>query len=682
MHPRYPNVFSPIRLGPVELKNRFYSSPHICPLTTATGGPSEDFIQYYVERVKDGGCGLAILSLAGHERSIFVQPSPYPRANIPAFRTLADAVHEAGGKVFGQIWYWWGTPGHWDPLSPPVPALTPSVLQYSHQEKREASREMTREDIRAMIDAFRQSAENLREASFDGIMLHAAHGAIIEQFLSPYFNRRTDEYGGSFENRLRFLEEVLDVTRQAIGRDMALGIRLNCDELLPGGLEQPDSYRILQRLAGSGRIDYVDLDIAIEPDQFHLGMPPAFVEPQVYRPYVEAVRGAAGDLPVLSVLGRLTSVADGEAAIASGVCDMVGAGRALIAEPHLVKNAYNGHEERSRTCIACNWCMAALYDGAQSCTINPASWRERAWGVDSFTPATRPSKVIVIGAGPGGLEAARVCALRGHEVTLVDQNDRVGGALTVWATLPGREAYQQAVDWWERELRRLGVTIRLGERASAADILAAKPDAVILATGSRYSAAGHSNHRDLPIPGYDRAFVHRPEDVLSDKVRPTGRVVILDAEGLHTGVGIAEILAKAGADVEYVTPHFAPMSPRVFATQDAHFIIRRLKAARVRISPSTYIRAIGDRQVNLYDVHSDEERSIDEVDAVILSTGREPVNELERGLAGNVAQLFTIGDAAAPRMWATASYEGHKFARLIGEPGAPASISEVYFATA
>jgi len=209
MHPRYPNVFSPIRLGPVELRNRFYSSPHICPLTTTTGGPSEDFIQYYVERVKDGGCGLAILSLAGHERSIFVQPSPYPRANIPAFRTLADAVHEAGGKVFGQIWYWWGTPGHWDPLSPPVPALTPSVLQYSHQEKREASREMTREDIRAMIDAFRQSAENLREAGFDGIMLHAAHGAIIEQFLSPYFNRRTDEYGGSFENRLRFLEEVL-----------------------------------------------------------------------------------------------------------------------------------------------------------------------------------------------------------------------------------------------------------------------------------------------------------------------------------------------------------------------------------------------------------------------------------------------------------------------------------------
>jgi pyruvate/2-oxoglutarate dehydrogenase complex dihydrolipoamide dehydrogenase (E3) component len=159
-------------------------------------------------------------------------------------------------------------------------------------------------------------------------------------------------------------------------------------------------------------------------------------------------------------------------------------------------------------------------------------------------------------------------------------------------------------------------------------------------------------------------------------------VIILDAEGLHTGVGVAEVLAKAGAEVEYLTPHFAPMSPRVFATQDGHFIIRRLKAAKVRISASTYIGTIGDRQVTAYDVHSGEERVIDDVDAVVLSTGRVPVNDLEPALEGRVAQLFTIGDAAAPRMWATASYEGHKFARFIGEPNAPASISEVYFTTA
>jgi 2,4-dienoyl-CoA reductase-like NADH-dependent reductase (Old Yellow Enzyme family)/thioredoxin reductase len=678
MHEKYPHVFKPIKLGPIELKNRFYSPPHICPLTTPTGAPSEDFIAYYLERMKEG-CGLAILSLAGHERSIFVQPSPYPRRNVPEFRALADAIHDVGGKVFGQVWYWWGTPGHWDPLSPPAPALTPSVLQYSMFERRDASREMTEQDIRSMIDAFGQSAENLRDAGFDGVMLHAAHGAIIEQFLSPYFNRRTDRYGGGLDNRMRFLLEVLERVRQAIGGEMALGMRLNCDEMLEGGHTPDDAYAILEKVAGPGLIDYVDLDIAIEPEQFHLGMPPVFVQPHVYAPYVQAVRGAAGDLPVLSVLGRLTTVAEAEAAIASGLCDMVGAARAMIAEPHLVRNAYLGREERSRTCIACNWCMAALYDGAQSCTINPASWREREWGIDAMTPAPSPCRVVVVGGGPAGLEAARVSALRGHEVTLIEAHDALGGALALWSKLPGREFYMRSIEWWSQELERLDVEIRTGMPATGAFVLERKPDAVLLATGARYSRAGHSNHRDRPIPGHERDFVYVPEDLLLDVSSIRGKIVMLDAEGLHTGVGVAEMLAANGAEVEYLTPHFKPMSPRVFETQDAPFIIKRLKAGGVRISPCTYIRSIGDREAVVYDVHSEEERVIHDIDAVVLSTGRLPVNDLESELTGKVGQLFVIGDAAAPRMWATASYEGHKFARYIGEPDAPRSISEVYF---
>jgi 2,4-dienoyl-CoA reductase-like NADH-dependent reductase (Old Yellow Enzyme family) len=678
MHPKYPHVFSPIRLGPIEIPNRFYNSPHICPLTTAAGGPSEDFTEYYLARVR-GGCGLVILSMAAHDRSRYVQPSPYAKESIPELRAMADAVHEAGGKVFGQIWYWWGATGHWSPLSTPAPALGPSVSQYSLYEKRDATREMNKREIQGMIEALRRSTVHLREAGFDGVMLHASHAALLEQFLSPYFNRRTDEYGGSLENRMRLLMEALQVTREAAGPGMAVGMRLNCDELVSGGYNAKDAHQILRHVAASGLIDYVDLDVALEPDQFHLGMPPVFVQPQVYRPYVEAVRGAAGDVPVLSVLGRLTSVADGEAAIAAGVCDMVGAARALIAEPELVKNAFEGKEERSRTCIACNWCQFAMADGAQSCAINPASFREKSWGVESFAAAPRRSKVVVVGGGPGGLEAARVSALKGHDVVLIESRQQLGGALTLWAQLPGREFYAKAVEWWEREITRLGVKVYLGKVATASEVLAANPDAVIVATGALYSRSGHSNHRDLDIPGFEQSFVYRPEEILLGTAKLSGNVVILDAEGLHTGVGVAELLAKQGANVEYLTPHFSPMSPRVAATQDAHFIIKRLRAAGVKVSPSTYIKSIGDHQVLAYDVHSDQERTIDGVDAVVLSTGRVSINQLEKELDGKVAQLFSVGDALAARMWATASFEGQKFARYIGEHGAPSSMADVYF---
>jgi 2,4-dienoyl-CoA reductase-like NADH-dependent reductase (Old Yellow Enzyme family) len=678
VHPKYPHVFSPIKVGPVELRNRFYASPQSMPLNIG-GKPSDDFIHYNVARAK-GGCGLVFLSMAAHTRGRTIQPCIYPQEHVASFRALADAVHEAGARIFAEPYFHWATAAPWQPLSPPGPALGPSVAQYSYNERRYTTREMTRREIRETVDALSRTTRHLREAGFDGIMLHAAHGALLEQFLSPYFNRRTDEYGGSLENRMRFLVETLEGVRAATGGGMAVGMRLNCDELLSGGYEKADAYQILKRIADSGLIDFADLDVAVEPDQFHLGMPSVFVQPHVYRPYVEAVRGAAGKIPVFSVLGRLTSIADAEAALASGVCDMVGAARALMAEPELVRNARDGNEDRSRTCIACNVCMATMHEGAQTCAINPSTWRERLWGADSFTPAPRASRVIVVGGGPAGLEAARVAKLRGHDVTLFEARARLGGALALWAMLPGREFYRKAVDWWERELTRLGVKVRLETAAAAAAVLAEKPDAVIVATGARYSAGGRSNHRDRDIPGHDRDFVYRPEEILLGKARPKGKVVLLDGEGMHTGIGIAEMLAAAGCDVECISPHIAPMSPRLFGTQEGPFLMKRLRSAGVKLTTSNYVKSIGDHEVIAYDVYSGQERVIENVDAVVLATGRAQVGGLERELDGKVPQLFTVGDALAARMWATASYEGHKFARYIGEPDAPTSFTDVYFA--
>lgn len=677
MHPKYPRIFSPIKLGPVEIPNRFYFSPHGVALSVGTK-PSDDFVHYNAERVR-GGCGLIVSSLVVHERGRIFQPSPHPKENIPAFRAMAESVHEAGGKIFAEIWYWWGCHGHWQPLSPPAPPLGASPAQYAFGDRTLSAHEIGLDEIKAMRAAFAQSTANLRAAGFDGVMLHAAHGGLLEQFVSPYFNRRTDEYGGRIENRMRFLVESLEVAREAAQGDFAVGMRFNCDEMLPGGYDTSDARHILKSICDKGLVDFVDLDVAVEPNQLHLGMPPVFVAPQVYRPYVEAVRGAAGTIPVMSVLGRLTSLADGEAAIEASVCDMVGAARALIAEPEFVKNAREGHEERNRICIACNWCLAALGDGAQGCTINPASYRERLWGVDTFKPAARTCKVVVVGSGPGGLEAARVAARKGHNVVLFEERNRLGGALALWADLPGREFFAKSVAWWERELERLGVGIRRGIRATATSVLAEAPDAVIVATGARYSLGGRSAFRDVDIPGHTQSFVYRPEDILLGEARPQGRIVLLDAEGLHASVGVAEILARDGASVDYLTPGFSPVSPRLVDSQDATFVMKRLRAAGVAFQPSTYIKSIGAHAVTVCDVFSAEERTIAGVDAVILSTSRIPVNTLAKDLEGKVDALYVVGDALAVRPFATAAYEGQKFARAIGEPDAPRTVGEAYF---
>ncbi|MFA7604145.1 MAG: FAD-dependent oxidoreductase, partial [Novosphingobium sp.] len=481
------------------------------------------------------------------------------------------------------------------------------------------------------------------------------------------------------ENRMRFVAEALQAARDGGGSEFAVGMRLNCDEQIAGGYGTDTAYAVVQALCERGLLDYIDLDVGLEPQQFHHGMPTGFERKQYYRPFVEGVRAAAGDVPVLSVLGSLTDMADAEAAIAAGVCDMVGSARQLIAEPRFVQNARAGQEHLSRTCIACNWCTAAGGDGAQGCAINPASYRDRMWGEDSFTPATQARRVVIVGGGPGGMEAARVAARRGHAVTLIERGARLGGALALWAKLPGREHYGAAVEWWARELARLGVDVRLGTEATAETVLAEAPDAVIVATGARYSPGGRSITRDADIPGHDLAFVHRPEEILVGGARPSGRVFVIDAEGYHTGTGIAEILAERGAEVQFVTAGYSPVSARNTDNWEERYIVPRMKAAGVRLRPSTWLRRIEPGAVVLYDVHTGEEMR-EPADGVVLSTAREPCDGIARALEGKVAQLYTIGDALAARMLAAAPYEGQKFARLIGEPGAPATVSEAWFA--
>jgi 2,4-dienoyl-CoA reductase-like NADH-dependent reductase (Old Yellow Enzyme family)/thioredoxin reductase len=671
---RYPHVFSPIEIGPVTIANRFYVSPHGIPLTVH-GAPSPECVDYLEERAA-GGCGLIIHSIAAYSFSQRLHTA-YFAESVPGFAAVARAVHEHGAKIFGEIFYHASVPGPWKPHSPTRPAVAPSSLQ--HFDSYYVSHQLNMREIAALVEAHRRSAAHLVQAGYDGIEVHCTHGTLVELFLSPYFNRRTDSYGGSLENRMRFLVDCLQAARDGAGAGRAVGVRFICDEMLPGGLTREDARDVMRRLIEMRLIDFADLDIGVEPQQLPIAAPPYFVPPHLYESYVAGMREVTGALPVLSVIGRMTSVADAERIIAAGVCDMVGAARGLIAEPELVKNAREGREDRSRVCIACNWCIE--FDWTQgACTINPASANEHAWGVRKLRAAPRRCRVVVVGAGPGGLEAARVAALRGHDVVVFERRASVGGQMSLWARLPGRETFATTPAWWAARLEELGVDVRIGVEADAALVRVEQPDAVIVAAGARYARDGESGYLALPIQGWDREFILTPEDVLEHGARPRGKVVVLDDEGLNTGVGIAELLANSGATVELMTRWLQIPSASHVYTAEFMFTNPLLQNAGVTVTTQTYIKEIGAGELTVFDVFTSEERQVDDVDAVVLATMRRPNDALVNELDGTVEQLFAIGDALAPRMLAAATYEGQRFARFIGEPDAPRDFADVYFA--
>jgi 2,4-dienoyl-CoA reductase-like NADH-dependent reductase (Old Yellow Enzyme family) len=672
MSTRYPHVFSPIEIGPVSIRNRFYFAPHGTPLT-ADYSPSDDAVYYFGERA-EGGVGLIIHSLSVGVRQLG-RISPQDPARVESFAVLADHVHERGSKIFGQLHHSWPVRLYqWEPLGPAAPSISASVNpRFEHYS---SSLEMSERDIAAWLEAMRQCVRNLRAAGYDGIEVHCTHGLLLEHFMSPYFNQRTDRYGGNLENRMRIVVEALEIARAESSEEMAVGVRFMCDELLPAGITQEIASEALALLVDRGLLDFADLDIAVEPNQFEIGMPTFFSPKLTYESFVKGVRAAAGDIPVLSALGRVTKIADAERVIAEGTADMVGAARGLIAEPELVKHAAEGNEDQSRTCIACNWCLGG---DPYSCAINPSTGKERRVGPPAFPDAPTPGRVVVVGGGPGGLEAARTAARRGHDVILFERGERLGGHVNLWAMLPGRESVATSPPWYARELRRLDVDVRLGIEASADAVLRERPDGVIVATGSAYDRTGRTGLVALPIPGWDHDFVLTPEDILAAGKRPSGRVVIFDDESMHTAPGIAELLVQeTGADVEVIS-RWSHLAHHLDASFQSSFVNARLKRLGVTISAQEHLREIGDHRVMVFDVHTEDERTLEDVDAVVICAMRNPVNALVAQLDGSVDQLFAIGDALAPRALASATHEAHRFARMLGEPGAPRNFTEAWY---
>ena len=676
---RYPHVISPINIGPVEVRNRLYMPPHGLALTAAgphgSAVPSDDCAYYYAERV-EAGVGLVFHSLSTIPRHRLA--SPLYEDSVPHFKAVADMVHAAGGKIMGQLHYYWGHTVPWEPLGAMFPVF--GTDRYQRFEKHDTVHQLSEDEIRAWIEAHGRCARNLRDAGYDGIQVHAAHGMLAEQFLSRYYNKRTDRFGGDLESRMRVLVEALESVRANVSQGMAVGIRFNCDEMLPQGVDQDEAGTVLDKLVEMDLIHYADLDIAVEPQQAPLMVSPRWMPPLHIASFIASVgRVVKGRTVVMGAAGRVTTLAEAEDLIASGTMDLVGAVRGLIAEPELLRNALEGREDRNRTCIACNFCIGSFQQSTGwGCVINPGTGRERRWGLKTLQPQGRSQKVVVVGGGPAGMEAARVAARRGHQVLLLEGADRLGGQMELWSRLPGRELLAGAVDWYRRAVAETGVEVRLGTAATVDGVLAEQPDAVIVATGARYVRNGQSGFMPAEIPGWDLPFVHTPEEILGGGLRPKGRVLVLDEEQLATGLGLAELLAESGAQVEVVTREMSPVGPALWYSFEFPYLLPKLERAGVKLTTRHYLKEIRPGRATLFEFLTNDEVTRD-VDAVILATMRRQAGDLDSELYGRVPRLYVVGDALAPRALFEATFEGQRFARLIDDPDAPKTTSEALF---
>jgi mycofactocin system FadH/OYE family oxidoreductase 2 len=516
---------------------------------------------------------------------------------------------------------------------------------------------MELEDIAECIDYFAICAQNAVEGGFDGIELQLGHSSLIRQFLSPLTNHRQDAYGGSMENRCRFALEVIDAVRRAVGPDFTLGIRLNADEMHPrGGLTHEDAKQVAIRLEASGQLDFLDLSLGTFYNLF-------LVEGSMHTPLAYTVPLSAGmrsvvNLPVFCT-NRINDPHLAEKILENGQADIIGMVRALICDPELPNKAMEGRTDDIRNCIACNQgCIARMGLGYRlGCLHNPAAGEEEALGIGTLTPAETPKKVVVVGAGPAGLEVARVATLRKHRVILFEKGEEVGGQNILAGKAAGRQEITGVTRWLVSQLNKLDLDIRLGVEATAAQVLAEKPDVVVIAAGSFPKTA--------PFPGeYGPPQVVTTVQILTNVVEAGERVLLIDLDGHHQATGTAEFLADRGRRVHMITAALF-IGSALGPLQDLYLTRNRLALKGVTFTPDIAVLEIQGTLVKGLNVYSNELIDFDGYDTVVLAAGNIANDSLYFELKGHVDKLYRVGDCVAPRKTDMAIIEGHRIGRAI-----------------
>jgi 2,4-dienoyl-CoA reductase-like NADH-dependent reductase (Old Yellow Enzyme family) len=632
----FPRLLSPLPLGPRVAKNRIVSTPHTTGF--AEGGfPGERWLAYEREKAR-GGAGTIMMfgSASVHPSSPVAAAGGveyWDPAVVPHLARLADALHAFGALAIAQLAHWGrgglGTYADWPLLAPSdEPDETHHGIPHT----------LSRAEIHELVEAFGRAARHVRQGGYDGVDLSFWGGHLPEQFLSPVANRRTDEYGGSLDNRMRFCLEVLEAVRGAAGSDLIVGARLTGDQLIERGLAIEDAQAIAARLDTTGRLDYVTVSGA-SADQYR-ALP--YVTPTYYTPlglythYAAAVK-AAVRVPVI-VAGRIVHPAQAEEVLAQGWADAVAMTRSLIADPELPRKVMDGRVDEIRVCTgASEACIGRRIQGRTiACIQNPVIGREAE--LAALRPAARARRVVVAGAGVAGLEAARVAARRGHRVTLFEAAAEPGGQLRALARAPARQSYQEVVRWLMGEVTRAGVELLLGAEATVASVLAERPDAVVVATGAR--------PRALEAPIAPGAHVVSAEDVLLDLVTPGPRCLVVDYHGHMSGPSAAEHLASQGRRVEIATRFFSvgeDIDPRLKIS-----VYTRLLDRGVTLTPLAVVREVGPGGARLQHTLTRREWTV-EADTIVTALGGRADDALARALEDRGVEVHLVGDALAPR---------------------------------
>ncbi len=658
---RLAHLLSPLQVGSITLRNRIVSSAHLTHFAR-DHLPSDQHVFYYLEKAK-GGIGLVVMEASAVHPTSAQFPTvvfAFDDRVVPWYRRIAEAVHDQGTPVLAQLWHC-GHHANWNTTRQPV--LAPSDVPCVYY--RETPKVMELEDIRTVVEAFRNSARNVREGGLDGVEINGAHSYLLAQFMSPATNRRSDEYGGSLENRLRFAREVIAATRDGLGDDRVLGIRLSADELIPDGYTLNEGVQIAVQLASEGRLDYLNISVGAYPTLFMV-MPPMTIPPgyQVYA--AERVRQAlreAGVLLPVSTVGRIKDVVMADQIVESGQADLVCMTRATIADPFLPKKAARGQIDEIRPCIACNQgCIGNVgRERPITCTVNPEAGQEEARGDGTLTSAKHRKKVVVIGGGPGGMEAARVAALRGHKVVLFEKRPELGGQINIHARAPMRGEFREIADYLCEQVNKLGVEVRLNKEATEADILQLDPDAVIVATGSVPGRSLDSPIRRAAVE--DTAAVLTVWEVLLEQRQVGQRVLVVDEEGHHAAMNVAEFLADRGKSVEVITS-MQHVANQLFLNLETPLVMTRLISKGVILTPYTVVSQASGKTVTLTSLMGVTERKV-EVDSIVSVTGRHPVDAIYFALKGKVPELFRVGDCLAPRLTDQAIHEGYSAGRAV-----------------
>jgi mycofactocin system FadH/OYE family oxidoreductase 2 len=652
----YPRLFSAFDLGPLRVRNRLLQTGHTKHFARA-GAETEQDRAYYVARAR-GGIGLIVtgyrfvhptssVSMPGYARS-------YLRSAVEADRRLTDAVHEHGAGILVQLNHV-GVNGSSDAPDDLRVLWGPSAVK--SPVFGEVPKAMDRDDIRELVAAFGDCAELSCQGGFDGVELHVAHSFLLHQFLSPLYNKREDEYGGSLAGRLRLTADVIAEVRGRIGADRVLGVRLPLSDGVPGGLDVEDALAVARSLEESGRIDYVNLSIGGFHDGLSLAIAPSDLPDGWMLRSIARVKEALERLPVFAV-GGIKDAAHAERVLADGIADMVAITRADIADPDFPAKVREGREDEVYHCIRCNQgCISRPQRGLPiSCTVNPTVGRE---GWTAVVPTASPRSWLVVGGGPAGMKAAELLARRGHRVTLVERDGELGGQVRLILRTPGRESFGWLVRDLEAQLRRLGVEVLLGVEATPDLVLDRRADGVIVATGARPQRTGFSSVAPLVerLPGVDLPHVVTGWEVLAGTVPAGRRVAVLDDDGTRYAAGLVEVLLDAGAEVELVT-RFPSLFPSLAFTLESHFVCRRLLEKGVRVHAGTWVRRIEPGRLEAYRVLDGAPEPIEGVDTVVLATGSEAETSLFDALRGRVEELHRVGDCLAPRRLDHAIYEG------------------------